>query len=298
MNKSGKPNRHWTFAKILRYSPRHMNQVSAPRISKLPFLIGDILLLAVAGYIAFSGDFLGQWKYIAIISAVAFGAWLMAWPFVLEFRAATKLAEAAGLDSVTSKIKDLDKVAISIAKASTEWQQLQQSATQTVTAAEHIAERMTAEARNFSDVMRQMNESEKNHLRLEVEKLRRAEGDWLGIVVRMLDHVHALHQAGVRSGQRNIIDQLTHFQNACRETVRRLGVVPILAEPGVPFDEKAHQLTDGAKPENGGVIGDIIAPGYSFQGQIIRLPVVALTKPRVEKEKAPDPQLSFDEATS
>jgi molecular chaperone GrpE (heat shock protein) len=275
-----------------------MNQVSAPRITKLPFLIGDILLIATAGYIAFAGAFLGQWQYIAIISAIAFGAWLMVWPFVLEFRADTKLAEAAGLDGVTSKIKDLDKVAASIARATTEWQQLQQTSTQTVTAAEHIAERMTTEARNFGEVLSRMNESEKTHLRLEVEKLHRAEGDWLGIVVRMLDHVHALHQAGVRSGQRNIIDQLTHFQNACRETVRRIGVVPILAEPGVPFDEKAHQLPDGTKPENGAVIGDVVAPGYSFQSQVIRLPVVALTKPRVEKEKAPDPQLSFDEAAS
>jgi molecular chaperone GrpE (heat shock protein) len=275
-----------------------MNEVSAPRITKLPFVIGDILLLAAAGYIAIFGAFLGQWQYIAIISAIAFGAWLMAWPFVLEFRAATKLAETSALDSVTSKIKDLDKVATSIARASLEWQQLQQTSTQTVTAAEHIAERMTTEARNFGEVLGRMNESEKSHLRLEVEKLRRAEGDWLSIVVRMLDQVHALHQAGVRSGQRNIVEQLTHFQNACRETVRRMGVVPILTESGIPFDEKAHQLMDGAKLENGGVVGDIIAPGYSFQGQVIRLPVVGLTKPRVEKEKTPDPQLSFDEATS
>src|SRR5438128_2017143 len=128
-----------------------MNEVSAPRISKLPFVIGDILLLAAAGYIAIYGAFLGQWQYIAIISAIAFGAWLMAWPFVLEFRAATRLAETSALDSVTSKIKDLDKVATSIARASLEWQQLQQTSTQTVTAAEHIAERMTAEARNFGE---------------------------------------------------------------------------------------------------------------------------------------------------
>ena len=34
-----------------------------------------------------------------------------------------------------------------------EWQHLQQGATQTVTAVEHIAERMTTEARNFGELL-------------------------------------------------------------------------------------------------------------------------------------------------
>jgi molecular chaperone GrpE (heat shock protein) len=274
-----------------------MNEPSAPRLSKLPFVIGDLLLLATAGYVAIYGAFLGQWQYVAIVSAVAFGAWLMAWPFVLEFRAATKLAETSAVEGITSKIKDLDKVAASIARASTEWQQLQQSATQTVTAAEHIAQQMTTEARNFGEVLSRMNEVEKNHLRLEVEKLRRAEGDWLGIIVRILDHVHALHQAGLRSGQRNVIEQLTRFQHACADTARRVGLIAITAEPGTPFDTKTHQLPDGAKASDGALVGDILAPGYSFQGQIIRLPVVSLMSATQPKEPAPEAQLLFNDAT-
>lgn len=274
----------------------NMNETPVPRLTKLPFIVGDLLLLATAGYVAVFGSFLGQWQYVAIVSAVAFGAWLMAWPFVLEFRAASVLAESSSLNGVAAKIKDLDQVAASIARASAEWQHLQLSATQSVTAAEHIAERMTSEARNFGEVLGRMNEAEKDHLRLEVDKLRRAEGDWLGIVVRILDHVHALHQAGVRSGQRNVIEQLAHFQHACRDTARRVGVVALVPESGALFDQKAHQLHDGGKPDPGAIIGDIIAPGYSFQGQLIRLPVVALGVRAATKEKTPDPQLSFDEA--
>ena len=272
-----------------------MNEPSAPRLSKLPFIIGNLLLVATAGYVALHGAFLGQWQYVAMITAVAFGAWLLAWPFVLEFRAATKLAESAALDGVTAKLQDLDKVSASIAGAILEWQHLQQSATQTVTAAQHIAEQMTAEARSFGEMMSKMNESEKNHLRLEVEKLRRAEGDWLGISVRTLDHVHALHQAGQRSGQRNVIEQLTHFQNACRETARRVGLVPVVPEPGQPFDEQAHQLPEGIKPVNGAIIGAVLAPGYTFQGRVIRLPVVAVQEQKPAEEATPDAQLSFDQ---
>ena len=275
-----------------------MNEKSVPRVSKLPFVIGDLLLVATAAYIAIFGAFLGQWQYVAIVSAVAFGAWLMVWPYVLEFRAATQLAEASELDGVTAKIKDLDKVAASIARAVSEWQHLQQSATQTVTAAEHIAERMTSEARGFGEVMSKLHDSEKNHLRLEVEKLRRAEGDWLGIIVRMLDHVHALHQAGLRSGQRNIIDQLAQFQRACHDTARRIGLVPIVPERGVAFEPDAHQLPEGKKAETGARVEDVLAPGFSFQGQMIRLPVVSATVAAApKKEEAPEAQLSFDQTS-
>lgn len=275
-----------------------MNVTPAPRITKLPFVIGDLLLLATAGYVAIYGAFLGQWQYVAIVTAVAFGAWLMVWPFVLEFRAAARIAESSAAADVTAKLKELDNVASTIAKASTEWQHLQLSATQTVTAAEHIAERMTAEARNFGEVLGRMNESEKSHLRLEIEKLRRAEGDWLAILVRILDHVHALHQAGVRSGQRNVIEQLTHFQNACRETTRRIGLVPIVPEPGTAFDGKSHQVLDGEQPREGAAVNEVLAPGFAFQGQVIRLPVVVLAPAASNKPEIPDAQLSFDEAAA
>lgn len=270
----------------------------APRIAKLPFIVGDLLLLAAAAYIAFYGASLGSWQYAAMVAAVAFGAWLAAWPFVLEFRALTKVLETSSLTSVTDKIKDLDKVSASITHAVAEWQHLQQSATHAVTAADHIAERMTTEARNFGEILSRMNESEKTHLRLEVEKLRRAEGDWLGITVRILDHVHALHQAGVRSGQRNIVEQLSSFQHACRETARRMGVLPVMPQTEIPFDARAHRLLDDSTPEEGAVITDIIAPGYTFQGQMVRLPVVAVKQLETSRPKAEEPELPLERSAS
>lgn len=275
-----------------------MSQTPAPRLNKLPFLFGDLLLLASAAWVALYGTSLGPWQYAAVVAAAALGAWLAVWPFVLEFRAATTLAESSALSSVTDKINDLDQVSTSLTNATAEWLRLQQSGNQAVVVAEQLAERMTTEAHKFGEMLGKLNETEKSHLRLEVEKLRRAEGDWLSVTVRMLDHVHALHQAGTRSGQRNVIEQLTHFQNACRDTARRIGLSPLLPEAGIPFDPNAHQLLEGAKPTEAALIGHILAPGYTFQGQLIRLPVVALFQAQAELEEKPDPQLSFDQAAS
>ena len=70
----------------------------------------------------------------------------------------------------------------------------------------------------------------------------------------------------------------------------------ILPESGRPFDAALHQLFDQTTPPTGSIVGDIIAPGYSFQGQQIRLPVVALQESKTPAPKEDTAQLSFDQA--
>jgi molecular chaperone GrpE (heat shock protein) len=136
---------------------------------------------------------------------------------------------------------------------------------------------MISEATAFTEFLQKANDTEKAHLRLEVEKLRRAESDWLHIVIRMLDHVFALFQAAVRSGRQDVADQIGHFQHACRDAARRIGVVPLVPTPGEAFDPAMHQLIDEkAQPSKGATIGETLATGYSFQGQLVRRALVAL----------------------
>jgi molecular chaperone GrpE (heat shock protein) len=272
-----------------------MNQNSAPKLSKIPFVVGDALLLTLAAWLAFRANPFDIGHVVLLFASVATAALLGVAPFYLEFKAKTQLAESDRLQNATAQLGNLEALARQIATAGSEWQHIHHSTTQTITAADQIAEKMITEARNFGEILTKINETEKNHLRVEVEKLRRSEGDWLQVVVRMLDHVHALHQAAVRSGQKNLIEQLTHFQNACRDTARRLGLVPIVPSAGVAFDAKQHQLLDGEAPANGGLVGDLVAPGYTFQGQLLRLPVVTVKEPARENVEEPDAQLSFDD---
>jgi molecular chaperone GrpE (heat shock protein) len=272
-----------------------MNENSGLKLPKAPFIIGDALLIAAAAWLAFRANPLNTWHVALLVGAVAVGAWLCVAPFIMEYKAKLKLLESDQLTSTAAQLGDLQALARQISSATTEWQHIHQSTTQTVTAADQIAEKMLLETRNFGEVLTKINETEKQHLRLELEKLRRAEADWLQVVVRILDHVHALHQAAVRSGQKNLIDQLTSFQNACRDTARRLGVVPIVPKPDAGFDPKQHQLIEGQTAKEGAVVGDLLAPGYTFQGQLLRLPLVTVKEPERAKVEEPDPQLSFED---
>jgi molecular chaperone GrpE (heat shock protein) len=249
-----------------------------PNLPKWPFFLGDLLLLGAAWFIySQSVRPVGPWQIGLIVLCAAGGAALTVIPFLLEYRVLVKVAEARGLTTLATQMQNLEGVAAQITDATARWQSVQEQAGKTSSAAKAIAERMGAEVKAFTEFMQQVNSSEKATLRLEVEKLRRAESEWLQVLVRMLDHVYALHTGALRSGQPNLIEQVGNFQNACREVIRRVGLTPFSAAPAEPFDPQRHQILEGngAAPE-GGSVAETVATGYTFQGRLLRPALVRL----------------------
>jgi molecular chaperone GrpE (heat shock protein) len=218
-------------------------------------------------------------------------------PFLLEYRLALKLAEANALAGVVPQIQNVQGVAQQITIATNHWQNVQEQADKTAGLAKQISERMTAEVNGFKEFMQRSNETEKANLRLEVDKLRRMEADWLQVLVRMLDHVYALHQGAVRSGQPRVIEQLGNFQTACRDAARRVGLIPYAANTAEPFDAQRHQLVEvEAKAPAGALVAETIAAGYTFQGRLIRPALVRVSNGHdgesvsAQMKKGPEPQ--------
>lgn len=248
-----------------------------PRLAKWPFLLGDVLLLGLAGFIVSqSTKPMGVWQLGFIFVCVLGGAWLALMPFLLEYRVAARLAEAQNLASAVAQLQKLEAVAAQISNATGQWQTVHEEAGKTAAVSKELAQKMGKEVQAFSEFMQKLNESEKSALRLEVEKLRRAEAEWLQVLVRVLDHVYALQLGALRSGQPNLIENLTNFQNACRDAARRVGLTAFQANPEEPFDAQRHQLPNGDKPEPNGVITETLASGYTFQGRMLRPAVVRL----------------------
>ena len=269
-----------------------MTESAAHRVPKWPFVVGDVCLLLLAyAIMRLSEHPLGLWQSLACLSAVAFGGFLCAWPFVLEHTATGRLSEAQRLAGAVIQLQQLEQLAAQITGATARWQTAQDAAEKTATAAKAIADKIDGEARAFQQFLEKNNEGERRHLRLEVEKLQRTQGEWLQITVHTLDHIFALHQAGLRSNQPNLAAQLEQFQNTCRDLARRLGLVAFAPPAGEAFAEAAHQLADlKAKAPEGATVADTLAPGYTFQGQLLRKAVVTLqTEPIVGSEEPSPP---------
>jgi molecular chaperone GrpE (heat shock protein) len=275
-----------------------MNDVTNWKVPKWPFLLADALLIFFAYYFVLHAALpINHW--IIAAGCVTLGAVLGVVPFYLDYRAMGKVIEVNALGAVAEKFQDLEKLVEQI-EVTTNHLAVIQGSVQAETgkataAAKAIADKMTDEGRQFSQFMQKMNDGEKAALRLEVEKLRRAESEWLQVLVRVLDHVFALHTGAARTGDPRFIEPITNFQNACRETVRRLGLTPLVAEPEERFDAERHQVAGGQENiPNGAVISETVGAGYTFQGKLLRPALVRLreadapaTKPAPE-EKAGD----------
>jgi len=254
-------------------------------VPKWPFFVGDAILLGLAVVIyAQSRLPLGHWEMAACAVCVLLGALLGVLPFLLDYRIVNQAIQAQALGAVSEKIQNLERLAAQISSATNHWENVQLNAEKTSQSAREIADRMAAEVHGFTDFMKKINESEKSTLRLEVEKLRRSEGDWVQVLVHVLDHVHALHVGAVRSGQPRLIKQLSLFQNACRDAARRVGLNPFVPAPGEVFDAQRHQPPDDAAalPADP-VVAEVIAAGYTLQGRQLRQALVRVTS-KVEWE--------------
>ncbi len=256
------------------------------KIPKWPFLFGNAVLLAVAAVLIYRAAHpISDLEIILAASAVALGAVLGCLPFILDYRATGKMLEVNGLTTVAAQLQDLKKYSLQIADATDQWARVQEIARghsdKTVAASSGIADRMVTEIRDFNEFQLKLNDTEKGALRLEVEKLRRTEGEWVQVVARILDHIFALYTAAGRSGQPELADQIGNFQNACRDATRRVGLAPFGAEPNEKFDPKRHRAQGVEKPADGALVAGLLAPGMTYQGRLIRQALVQLV---TEKE--------------
>ena len=264
-----------------------MKEVSNWTIPKWPFLLGDaVLVAAAAGVIYRAAHPISQTEILIVSGCVVLGALLGCLPFILEYRATKKLVEINAVATVAEQLQDLKKYSAQIAAATDQWVLVQDAtkghAEKTVAAAQDIAARMAAEIREFNEFQVKLNDTEKGALRLEVEKLRRVEGEWLQVVVRILDHVFALHTAAARSGQPELAEQVGQFQNACRDSARRVGLTPFVAAPEEKFDAQKHRAHGVENPPAEASVAETLAPGLSFQGRLIRPALVRLQEAAAE----------------
>ncbi|MCW5559059.1 MAG: hypothetical protein KIT22_14670 [Verrucomicrobiae bacterium] len=281
-----------------------MSVPEPPRIPPLPFLIGDLVLIAAAAALVLLGHRpLETAEVLAVAALCAVGAWVMVLPFLRQHAAEVRLREQAGLADTARQIGDLQTVAESIREATARWQDIHDAARQAAETATDAADKVTAEARSFAEALGRANDQEKQAMRLEIEKLRRGGTEHLQVLVHVLDHIHALYQAAARHGNNPLTMQLGQFRGACLDAVRRIGLVSYEARPGDPFDPSAHQTPEGREPAEGARVASTIACGYSYQGQPVRRILVMLTDdvsgtpapdtPGLTREASEDPTLGL-----
>ncbi|MSU36996.1 MAG: hypothetical protein EXS36_18245 [Pedosphaera sp.] len=253
-----------------------MTYDTPPRVMKWPFLIIDLLLVGLAYYVVTHAVLpLNRWEIGAVSALCIVAAVLGVIPFLRDHRAAVQLYEQANLAAATAQLQELGAVATQIRNATNQWHGVSESAARAVQSAGEISARMGSESKAFAEMMTKAREHQNRTTQLELDKLRRGEGELLQVIVHLIDHTYALFQAANRSGQPQLIQQLGQFRAACLDTCRRIGLVPHEARVGDPYDPQIHQTLREIPPADGTKIAQTIACGFTFQGQPLRHIVIA-----------------------
>lgn len=249
-------------------------------VARWPFVVGDGLLLGSAGWVAWAlhGGQL-EWGVGAVgcvVGAVAAGAWTLATPFLREHEAAVRRAEHAGLADTLRQVRQWEAAAAGMAASAGDIQTGQKALEGARAAVEAAAGRLAEERRAVGELQGRMLEQERQTMRVELEKLRRGEEETVRVLCHVLDHNYAVYQAGQRSGQPALVQQLGQYRAACLDAVRRLGLVAHEARPGEAFDPARHEVAEGARPAGEAVVRGTVACGYTYRGAGIRPIIVTV----------------------
>src|SRR5579863_9164054 len=164
-----------------------------------PFLAADALFVGTGGLLLWLGHRpLLWWEAALIVICIAAAAGSFIFPFARRNHDDQALAQARLLAQTSLKLQQLDQVAAQITGATNQWREYHEQSGKSAAEAKAVAESMSVEARKTAELLQKGNDVEKGNLRLEVEKLRRAEAEWIQIVVHILDHVFAIFQAANR----------------------------------------------------------------------------------------------------
>lgn len=242
-----------------------------------PFIVVDVLFVGLAAaLLKFGHHPLSAQESALMVLCGALGSWSFITPFLRRTAGEQALSQAQLLADAAAQIQNVNQLAAQISAATHHWQELQVNTAKASADAKEVADNMAAEAKNFADFLQRAGEGEKAHLRLEVEKLRRAEGERVQIIAQLLDRVYALLQGARRSGQPALMEQISHFHRDCLGVVQRTGLVPIEIPAGETYDPDSHQLPENAEAEENSIVAGTLACGYSYQGKLLRKPLVAL----------------------
>lgn len=242
--------------------------------------MGDLLLLGASGWVAW-GLHEGRLPWgtataALVVGGVAAGAWVLATPFLRDHDAATRRSEQEILADTLQQVRQVETAASGISTSAGHIQSAQQALERARAASEQVVARLDEQRQSLAELQSRTLDHERQTMRIELEKLRRGEEESVRVLCHLLDHNYAVFQAGQRSGQPTLAQQLAQYRAACLDAVRRLGLAAHEARPGEAFDPSRHEPAEGHQAGPGAVVAGTVACGYTFRGMGIRPIIVAI----------------------
>jgi chemotaxis protein histidine kinase CheA len=164
-----------------------MNLEPAPRLPKLPFFVGDAVLLLTAALLAWlSPRPLGADTVVIIAVLVVLGAALFITPFIVAYAADTAEAVERERERVNEQVSRLHTATESLARAAAQIKSVEEAVHKSAREAETLPYRMQEKLAEFNESLSAREESDREALENELEELRAANSDQLKAVAEKI----------------------------------------------------------------------------------------------------------------
>lgn len=233
--------------------------------------MADVILIAAAVLFLFFVKPLSGAACWCIALLFCGGAWASIWPWMQEERTKAALSELDGTKSIEESVRKMAIFAQGINTSLSALENAQKAMENTTKALASVDEKMSATTKDWERRVSKAAQYEKNTFILEVNKLRQEEKGWIETGMGLLDHILGFTGAGLASHQPQIVEQMSRFRGACLEITSRIGIQPVLPARDEPYNPDMHRLPPNApQAEPGSKIAHVLAPGYIYQGQLVR----------------------------
>ena len=245
-------------------------------VNKMPFYVADaVLILASICILAFAQHPLSGSACWALAIILGCGAWIAILPWFQENKNNAALSQLDGLRSVSECIQQMNTFSAGMNSAIASLANVQKMTEASARAASDAENKIVAHSQDFAERISKAVSYEKSSFQIEIDKLHRIENDWLSTGIGIMDHVLALTNAGIHSGKPEIVEQMRRFRGACLEFAARAGLQPFLPAPTDTYDPEKHVLPPNTPtPDPSTKISRVIAPGFNYQGQLVRKAMV------------------------
>lgn len=141
-------------------------------IARWPFVAGDVILLALAVTALLAGGVppdLGN--IVAAIICAAFGAGLLLAPFLLEYEARLRVAEASARDAASGHFRRLSQTSEQLANVVSRSQATEEQAGQVLGSLEDLSERLATQSEELSQMLARIADGQNTVSKKDAERL-------------------------------------------------------------------------------------------------------------------------------
>ena len=191
-----------------------------PRLSKLPFIVIDVLCLATAAYVALTAPSpLGGGSLVAVVILVALGAIALAIPYIADYGQRTDAALSDRQQQIAALAQSTAASAEQISIAASSLHDIGESVARSAKAIEGLPQKLHDKIVEFNTRLSEASSADTEELEQELQTLRSAESDRL---------VGAIDQIAATAKELSRVETQIH-SNATR-TADAIASLPRLAE--------------------------------------------------------------------